>query len=67
MECLGGAKSLTLGKRQELTRAELTQRRAEEALKKHRAAVKARKERERVSKKAKRAGGGFVIEFSREV
>lgn len=52
---------------QELTRAELTQRRAEEALKKHRAAVKARKERERVSKKAKRAGGGFVIEYSREV
>ena len=52
---------------QELTRAELTQRRAEEALKKHRAAIKAKKERERTAKKAKRTGGGFVIEYSKDV
>ena len=52
---------------QELTRAELTQRRAEEALKKHRAAIKAKRERERTAKRAKRTGGGFVIEYSKDV
>ena len=52
---------------QGLTRNELVQRRAEEALKKHRAAVKAKKERDRAAKKARRTGGGFVIEYSKDV